>query len=77
MWVVDWVGVGTDWQSERSRAHTHTPKHPTKLKVLDPRTRLILFKLLNKGFLATIDGCLSTGKEVSVCFMRACLFRFG
>jgi serine/threonine-protein kinase RIO1 len=35
-----------------------------KRQVLDPRTRLILFKLLNKGFLATIDGCLSTGKEV-------------
>ena len=33
--------------------------------MLDPRTRLILFKLLNKGFLAAIDGCLSTGKEVS------------
>jgi serine/threonine-protein kinase RIO1 len=32
--------------------------------VLDPRTRLILFKLLNKGFVSVIDGCLSTGKEV-------------
>lgn len=33
-------------------------------QVLDPRTRLILFKLLNKNFVSVIDGCLSTGKEV-------------
>ena len=32
--------------------------------MLDPRTRLILFKLLNKNFVSVIDGCLSTGKEV-------------
>ncbi|CAN0023969.1 unnamed protein product, partial [Phaeothamnion confervicola] len=36
--------------------------------VLDPRTRLILFKLLNHGVLARIDGCLSTGKEANVYF---------
>lgn len=36
------------------------------IQVLDPRTRLILFKLLNKGFVSVIDGCLSTGKEVSL-----------
>jgi serine/threonine-protein kinase RIO1 len=28
--------------------------------------RLILFKLLNSGFISQIDGCLSTGKEANV-----------
>lgn len=74
--MIGWALVQTGNLRDHARIHTYTPKHPTKLKVLDPRTRLILFKLLNKGFLATIDGCLSTGKEVSVCVMRACLFRF-
>lgn len=35
-------------------------------QVMDPRTRLILFKLLNKGFMSEIDGCISTGKEANV-----------
>lgn len=38
--------------------------------MLDPRTRLILFKLLNNGFLVEIDGCLSTGKEANVYYAR-------
>lgn len=35
-------------------------------QVLDPRTRLILFKLLNKGYFSEINGCISTGKEANV-----------
>ena len=35
-------------------------------QVLDPRTRIILVKLLNKKFLREINGCLSTGKEANV-----------
>ena len=42
----------------------------TTEQVLDPRTRLILFKLLNSGFLIEIDGCLSTGKEANVYYAR-------
>jgi RIO kinase 1 len=34
--------------------------------VLDPRTRLILFKMLNSGLLDQINGCVSTGKEANV-----------
>lgn len=33
----------------------------TSEQVMDPRTRLMLFKLLNSGFMSEIDGCLSTG----------------
>ncbi|CAI5440131.1 unnamed protein product [Caenorhabditis angaria] len=35
-------------------------------QVLDPRTRLVLFRLLQKGTLLNIDGCISTGKEANV-----------
>jgi RIO kinase 1 len=37
---------------------------------MDPRTRLILFKLLSNGFLTGIDGCLSTGKEANVYYAQ-------
>ena len=35
-------------------------------QVLDPRTRLLLFKLINSGTLESINGCVSTGKEANV-----------
>ncbi len=38
----------------------------TAEQVMDPRTRMILFKLLNRGFIKEINGCLSTGKEANV-----------
>lgn len=38
----------------------------TAEQVMDPRTRMILFKLLNRGMIGHIDGCISTGKEANV-----------
>ena len=38
----------------------------TNEQVLDPRTRMILYKMLNRGFLQELDGCISTGKEANV-----------
>ncbi|KAJ3039351.1 Serine/threonine-protein kinase RIO1, partial [Rhizophlyctis rosea] len=35
-------------------------------QVLDPRTRIILFKMLNKNVIHSINGCISTGKEANV-----------
>ena len=35
-------------------------------QVLDPRTRIILFKMINRNVIYEINGCISTGKEVSV-----------
>ncbi|KAI8622430.1 RIO1 family-domain-containing protein [Chytriomyces sp. MP71] len=35
-------------------------------QVLDPRTRMILFKLLNNQTLSIVNGCISTGKEANV-----------
>lgn len=36
------------------------------IPVMDPRTRMILFKLLNRGMITEINGCISTGKEANV-----------
>lgn len=33
---------------------------------MDPRTRMILFKLMNRGTISEINGCISTGKEANV-----------
>ncbi|KAI9099826.1 serine/threonine-protein kinase RIO1 [Phlyctochytrium arcticum] len=35
-------------------------------QVLDSRTRMILFKMLNNNFIYEINGCVSTGKEANV-----------
>lgn len=38
-------------------------EHSTAEQVMDPRTRLILYKLVNNGVLDSISGSISTGKE--------------
>ncbi|KAJ6113982.1 hypothetical protein N7523_007299 [Penicillium sp. IBT 18751x] len=38
----------------------------TSEQVLDPRTRMILLQMINRGVVSEIHGCLSTGKEANV-----------
>ena len=38
----------------------------TSEQVLDPRTRIILFKMIGRGLIYEVNGCVSTGKEVGV-----------
>ena len=45
----------------------------TKDQVMDPKTRVILFKLLNRGFVSNINGCIATGKEANVYHCTASL----
>jgi len=35
-------------------------------KAVDPQTRLILFKMVNNGFLETVDGTIASGKEAVI-----------
>lgn len=35
-------------------------------QVLDPRTRMILFKMIQRGVINELNGCISTGKEANV-----------
>lgn len=52
-------------QNERIRTKD---KHDraTAEQVMDPRTRMILFKLLNRNIITEVNGCISTGKEANV-----------
>ncbi|XP_064088295.1 serine/threonine-protein kinase RIO1-like [Macrobrachium nipponense] len=52
-------------ENERQRVRDKSER-ATVEQVLDPRTRMILFKLLNKGTISEINGCISTGKEANV-----------
>lgn len=38
----------------------------TAEQVMDPRTRMIVFKLLSRHMITEINGCISTGKEANV-----------
>ena len=53
-------------EASKGSKHTGRDDRATSEGVLDPRTRLMLFKLLSNGSLSKIDGCLSTGKEANV-----------
>ncbi|ETE68087.1 Serine/threonine-protein kinase RIO3, partial [Ophiophagus hannah] len=52
------------YSEERRSARLHEKKeHSTAEKAVDPKTRLLLYKMVNSGLLDTITGCISTGKE--------------
>eukprot|EP01012_Entosiphon_sulcatum_P062201 TRINITY_DN883_c0_g1_i2.p1 TRINITY_DN883_c0_g1~~TRINITY_DN883_c0_g1_i2.p1 ORF type:complete len:517 (-),score=77.12 TRINITY_DN883_c0_g1_i2:32-1582(-) len=46
--------------------HGDKAERATVEQVMDPRTRLIIFKMLNSGMLSSVNGCVSTGKEANV-----------
>ncbi|PVV02688.1 hypothetical protein BB560_002851 [Smittium megazygosporum] len=45
---------------------TDRANRATTEQVLDPRTRMILFKILNQGIVYEINGSINTGKEANV-----------
>jgi len=57
--------------SANRTSHTGRDDRATTETCLDPRTRLILFRLMAKGYLNNIDGCLSAGKEANVYYATA------
>ncbi|XP_064605652.1 serine/threonine-protein kinase RIO1-like [Liolophura sinensis] len=56
---------GKRMEAERYRGKDKADR-ATAEQVMDPRTRMILFKMLNRGVIAEISGCISTGKEANV-----------
>lgn len=46
--------------------HTDRADRATSEQVLDPRTRMILLQMINRGVVSEINGCISTGKEANV-----------
>ncbi|KAK6115616.1 hypothetical protein DH2020_007885 [Rehmannia glutinosa] len=45
---------------------TEKADRATVEQAIDPRTRMVLFKMLNRGVFNDINGCISTGKEANV-----------
>ncbi|KAH3896944.1 serine/threonine-protein kinase RIO3-like [Dreissena polymorpha] len=51
-------------KADRRQQKLHEKKeHSTAEHAMDPRTRLLLYKLVNSGTLESISGSISTGKE--------------
>ncbi|XP_060949718.1 serine/threonine-protein kinase RIO3 [Limanda limanda] len=49
---------------QRRSARLHDKKeHSTSEQAVDPRTRLLMYKMVNAGVLENINGCIATGKE--------------
>lgn len=70
--MINGLGGGIGKEEERGGGSLKSSKEndksdrATSEQVLDPRTRMILFKFLNGGLLEELNGCLSTGKEANV-----------
>ncbi|KAM9712981.1 serine/threonine-protein kinase RIO3 [Menidia menidia] len=52
------------YSEQRRSARLHDKKeHSTAEQAVDPRTRLLMYKMVSAGVLENINGCISTGKE--------------
>lgn len=51
---------------KNSNQHTDRANRAVAEQVLDPRTRMILLKMINKNVFYEVNGCISTGKEANV-----------
>lgn len=58
------IGAGTNPKGPSAHANMKDKAdRATNEQVLDPRTRIILFKMIGRGLVQEINGCVSTGKE--------------
>ncbi|KAI0789731.1 RIO1 family-domain-containing protein [Abortiporus biennis] len=61
------LGVGVNRKGPSATANMKDKSdRATTEQVLDPRTRIILFKMIGRGLLHEVNGCVSTGKEANV-----------
>uniref|UniRef100_A0A914HR39 Serine/threonine-protein kinase RIO1 n=1 Tax=Globodera rostochiensis TaxID=31243 RepID=A0A914HR39_GLORO len=51
---------------KQKRRNRDRSDRATVEQVLDPRTRLVLFQLIQRGLIESVEGCVSTGKEANV-----------
>lgn len=61
-----YFGKGTRSSKVGSGSTSDKADRATNEQVLDPRTRMILFKMINRGVIFEMNGCVSTGKEANV-----------
>ncbi|OCH91220.1 RIO1-domain-containing protein [Obba rivulosa] len=61
------LGVGINRKGPSATANMKDKSdRATSEQVLDPRTRIILFKMIGRGLIYEVNGCISTGKEANV-----------
>eukprot|EP00178_Gracilaria_changii_P008873 TRINITY_DN264_c0_g3_i1.p1 TRINITY_DN264_c0_g3~~TRINITY_DN264_c0_g3_i1.p1 ORF type:complete len:872 (-),score=174.50 TRINITY_DN264_c0_g3_i1:6536-9151(-) len=68
------AALASHQRAEERRREKHAKDkvdRATVEQVLDPKTRMILFKLLSRNRLRTLEGCVSTGKEANVYYATA------
>ncbi|KIN07493.1 hypothetical protein OIDMADRAFT_22372 [Oidiodendron maius Zn] len=59
--------IRLDGTEDRGKSHGKDKSdRATSEQVLDPRTRMILLQMINRGIVSEVNGCLSTGKEANV-----------
>jgi len=69
------MGVGVNRKGPSAYANMKDKSdRATNEQVLDPRTRLILFKMIGRKLIHEVNGCISTGKEVMKLLAAACPF---
>ena len=64
--AINSVRAGTSRAAAATNKARDRADRATVEQVLDPRTRMVLFKMLNRGVFSEIQGCISTGKEANV-----------
>ncbi|EIN12972.1 RIO1-domain-containing protein [Punctularia strigosozonata HHB-11173 SS5] len=61
------LGVGVNRKGPSATANMKDKSdRATTEQVLDPRTRVILYKMIGRGLIQEVNGCVSTGKEANV-----------
>ncbi|KAG5338945.1 hypothetical protein C0989_005501 [Termitomyces sp. Mn162] len=61
------MGVGVNRKGPSAHANLKDKADRATIEqVLDSRTRIILFKMIGRGLISEINGCISTGKEANV-----------
>ena len=69
------MGVGVNRKGPSAHANMKDKSdRATNEQVLDPRTRLIMFKMIGRELIHEVNGCISTGKEVICLLVAACSF---
>eukprot|EP01025_Chloroclados_australasicus_P028157 TRINITY_DN2796_c0_g2_i1.p1 TRINITY_DN2796_c0_g2~~TRINITY_DN2796_c0_g2_i1.p1 ORF type:complete len:585 (-),score=77.22 TRINITY_DN2796_c0_g2_i1:572-2326(-) len=64
--VANNVKSSLDKQAQVHERYFDKSDRATVENALDPRTRMVLFKMLNRNVFTRIHGCVSTGKEANV-----------
>ncbi|KAK3088153.1 hypothetical protein FSP39_015427 [Pinctada imbricata] len=61
--VYNKLKLHSEAENKRSQRLHEKKEHSTAEHVMDPRTKLLLYKMVNNGTLDSISGSISTGKE--------------